>query len=126
MNPHREWLCEYERYDGGDIFLGGDLKKQTVGQGKVKLKFMDGRCYHMICTCENISTISQSCVTIGGIYVYHLSIYFPPFSEGKKSNKREASLVTSRDQITILSKPKTPYIGHLEGQARSRKGEGTN
>jgi hypothetical protein len=24
MTPQREWLCEYERYNGGDIFLGED------------------------------------------------------------------------------------------------------
>jgi hypothetical protein len=24
MTPHREWLCEYERYDGGNVFLGDD------------------------------------------------------------------------------------------------------
>jgi hypothetical protein len=28
MTPHREWFCEYEKYDGGDVFLGDDL---TVG-----------------------------------------------------------------------------------------------
>jgi hypothetical protein len=126
VNPSREWLCEYERYDGGDIFLGDDLTKKIVGRGKVKLNFMDGRCYQIIFSCENISTRSQSCVTIGGIYHCHLSIHFPPFIEGKKSKKKEASLVTLRDQIEILSKPTNPYIGHLEVQSRSRKGEGTN
>jgi hypothetical protein len=24
MTPHREWFCEYERYDGGNVFLGDD------------------------------------------------------------------------------------------------------
>jgi hypothetical protein len=82
--------------------------------------------YHRICTCAKPSTRSQSCVTIGSIYHCHLSRYFPRFSEGKKSNTREASLVTSRDQIARLAKPIAPYLGHLDGQARSRKGEGTN
>jgi hypothetical protein len=72
------------------------------------------------------STRYRSCVTIGNIYHCHLSRYFPRFSEGKKSNTREASLVTSRDQIARLAKPIAPYLGHLDGQARSRKGEGTN
>jgi hypothetical protein len=31
MNPHREWFCEYERYDGGDVFLGDDLKNTIIG-----------------------------------------------------------------------------------------------
>jgi hypothetical protein len=24
MTPHKEWLSEYEKYDGGDVFLGDD------------------------------------------------------------------------------------------------------
>ena len=24
MTPHKEWFCEYERYDGGNVFLGDD------------------------------------------------------------------------------------------------------
>jgi hypothetical protein len=25
MTPHREWFCEYERYDGGNVFLGDEF-----------------------------------------------------------------------------------------------------
>jgi hypothetical protein len=25
MTLHREWFCKYEKYNGGDIFLGGNL-----------------------------------------------------------------------------------------------------
>jgi hypothetical protein len=31
MNPHREWLCEYERYDGGNVFLGDELTARIIG-----------------------------------------------------------------------------------------------
>jgi hypothetical protein len=31
MNPHREWFCEYERYDGGDVFLGNDSTTKIIG-----------------------------------------------------------------------------------------------
>jgi hypothetical protein len=24
MTPHREWFYEYERYDGGNVFLGDE------------------------------------------------------------------------------------------------------
>jgi len=41
--PHREWLCEYERYDGGNVFLGDELKTRIIGQGRVKLRLIDGR-----------------------------------------------------------------------------------
>jgi hypothetical protein len=43
MTPHREWFCEYERYDGGDVFLGDESTTKIIGRGKVKLKLMDGR-----------------------------------------------------------------------------------
>ncbi len=28
-----EWFCEYEKYDGGDVFLGDDRKTRIVGCG---------------------------------------------------------------------------------------------
>ena len=43
FTPHREWLCEYEKYDGGDAFLGDDRKARIIGRGKVKLKLQGGR-----------------------------------------------------------------------------------
>ena len=42
FTPHREWFCEYEKYDGGDVFLGDDRKARIIGRGKVKLK-LQGR-----------------------------------------------------------------------------------
>ena len=29
FTPHREWFCEYEKYDGGD-FLLGDYRKARI------------------------------------------------------------------------------------------------
>jgi len=43
FTPHREWFCEYEKYDGGDVFLGDDRKARIIGHGKVKLKLQGGR-----------------------------------------------------------------------------------
>eukprot|EP00253_Pinus_taeda_P018317 PITA_18317 len=43
FTPHREWFCEYEKYDGGDVFLGDDRKAKIVGHRKVKLKLQGGR-----------------------------------------------------------------------------------
>eukprot|EP00253_Pinus_taeda_P016229 PITA_16229 len=40
---HIEWFCEYEKYDGGDVFLGDDRKARIIGSGKVKLKLQGGR-----------------------------------------------------------------------------------
>lgn len=43
MMPHREWFCEYERFNGGNVLLGDDLPTRIVGQGKVRLIMHDGR-----------------------------------------------------------------------------------
>eukprot|EP00253_Pinus_taeda_P017377 PITA_17377 len=43
FTPHREWFCEYEKYDGGDVFLGDDRKAIIIGRRKVKLKLQGGR-----------------------------------------------------------------------------------
>eukprot|EP00253_Pinus_taeda_P029957 PITA_29957 len=43
FTPHRQWFCEYDKYDGGDVFLGDDRKARIVGHGKVKLKLQGGR-----------------------------------------------------------------------------------
>jgi hypothetical protein len=37
MTPHREWLYEYERYKGGDVFLGEKSTTKIVGWGRVRL-----------------------------------------------------------------------------------------
>jgi hypothetical protein len=41
MTPHREWFCEYERYDGDNLFLGNDSTTRIIGQGRVKLRLID-------------------------------------------------------------------------------------
>jgi hypothetical protein len=38
MTPHREWFCEYERYDGGNVFLGDESTTKIIGRGKFKLR----------------------------------------------------------------------------------------
>ena len=43
MTPHREWFCEYEKYDGGNVFLGNDSTTRIIGKGRVKLRLIDGR-----------------------------------------------------------------------------------
>ena len=43
MTPHREWFCEYEKYNGGYVYLGDDSPANIIGRGRVKLKLKDGR-----------------------------------------------------------------------------------
>jgi hypothetical protein len=35
MTPHKEWFCEYEQYDGGDVFSGDNSTTKIVKQGRV-------------------------------------------------------------------------------------------
>ena len=43
FTPKREWFCKYEKYNGGDVFLGNDRKVRIIGRGKVKLNLQGGR-----------------------------------------------------------------------------------
>ena len=43
MTSHKEWFCEYERYDGCNVFLGNDSIARIIGRGRVKLRLIDGR-----------------------------------------------------------------------------------
>jgi hypothetical protein len=43
MNPHRKWFSKYEKYDGGDVFLGDYSTKKIWGRGRVKLLLNYGR-----------------------------------------------------------------------------------
>ena len=42
MTPHRESFCEYEKYNGGDVFLGDNSTITTIGFRRVKLHLNDG------------------------------------------------------------------------------------
>jgi hypothetical protein len=42
MTPHREWFSEYEKYDGGDVFLGDESIAKIMGHRRVKLFLKDG------------------------------------------------------------------------------------
>lgn len=43
FTPHRHWFCEYEKYDGGDVFLRDERKDRIIGRGKIKSKLQGGR-----------------------------------------------------------------------------------
>jgi hypothetical protein len=60
MTPHREWFYEYEKYDGGNVFLGKDSTTRIIGKGRVKLRLIDGRIrtlpgvLHIPCMAKNL------------------------------------------------------------------------
>eukprot|EP00253_Pinus_taeda_P021296 PITA_21296 len=65
FTPHREWFCEYEKYDGGDVFLGDVRKAKIVGCGKVKLNLKGGRIrilpgvLHILALGRNLISVSK-------------------------------------------------------------------
>eukprot|EP00253_Pinus_taeda_P002190 PITA_02190 len=63
FNPHREWFCEYEKYDGGDVFLGDDRKARIIGHGKVKLK-LQGRRFKTLPGVLHIPPLARNLISI--------------------------------------------------------------
>jgi hypothetical protein len=53
MTLHKEWLHEYERYDGGDFFRGDDSTTKIIGWWKFKLKIMYGRIITLLVCSEH-------------------------------------------------------------------------
>jgi hypothetical protein len=43
MTTHRKWFYEYERYDGGNVFLGDESTTRIIYRGKFKLRLINGR-----------------------------------------------------------------------------------
>jgi len=43
MTPHRDWFCEYEKYNGGDVLLRDDSTTKIVECETVKFLLNDGR-----------------------------------------------------------------------------------
>ena len=37
MTPHREWFCQYQKYNGGDVYLGDDSPTSIIGCGGCKM-----------------------------------------------------------------------------------------
>ena len=65
FTPHREWFCEYDKYDGGDVLLGDDRKAKIVGHKKLKLKLQGGRVrtllgvLHIPALAKNLISVSK-------------------------------------------------------------------
>jgi hypothetical protein len=66
MNPHREWFYEYEKYNGGDVFLGEDLTTKIMRRGKVKLLLKDGIIRTFLWV-THIPTLARSLIFVGNM-----------------------------------------------------------
>jgi hypothetical protein len=63
MNPHREWFSEYEKYDGGDVFLGDESTTKILGRGSIKLLLKYGR-IRTLPRVFHIPKISRSLISV--------------------------------------------------------------
>jgi len=65
FTPHREWFCEHEKYDGGDVFVGDDRKARIIDRGKVMFKLQGGRVrtlpgvMHILALARNLVSVSK-------------------------------------------------------------------
>jgi hypothetical protein len=75
MTPHREWLCEYEKYDGGDVFLGDDSIAKIMGCGRVKLLLKDGRIRNVLGVLH-IPKLARSLISVSKLDDAGLDIVF--------------------------------------------------
>jgi len=63
FTPHREWFCEYEKYDGGDVFLGDDMTAKIVGHEKVKFNLQGERIRTMLVVLH-IPTLARNLIFV--------------------------------------------------------------
>jgi hypothetical protein len=61
MTPHREWFCEYEKYDGGNVFLGNDSTTKIIGRVVLidaRIRTLPG-VLHILGMARNLISISK-------------------------------------------------------------------
>ena len=63
MTPHREWFCEYEKYNGGDVYLVDDATTSIIGRGRVKIKLKDRRMRNL-CEVLHIPNLERNLISI--------------------------------------------------------------
>jgi hypothetical protein len=131
MTPHREWFCEYERYDGGNVFLGVDSTNKIIGRGKVNLRLIDGRIrtlpsvLHIRGLAKNLISISkmddagvktifekETCKMVRGEMVLLKGVQF------RTLYKLQGSTVSDGCNSSIV-----PYIGVEEERTPTVSGE---
>eukprot|EP00253_Pinus_taeda_P025343 PITA_25343 len=103
FTPHREWFYEYDKYDGGDVFLGDDRKARIIGRGKVKLKLQGGR-VRTLPSVLHIPTLTKNLIFVSKLDDAEYWVSFP--SSGKRS-KQILQLVHS----DVFGPVKVPSLG---------------
>ena len=63
---HREWFCEYKKYNRKDVFLGDESITIIIGCGRVKLFLKDGRIKTLPCVLH-ILDLSRNLIFISSM-----------------------------------------------------------
>jgi hypothetical protein len=75
MTPHREWFSEYEKYDGGDVFLSDDTATKILGHGRFNLLLKYGR-IRTLPRVLDIPKLSRSLISVSKMEDVGLDIVF--------------------------------------------------
>jgi hypothetical protein len=75
LTPYMKWFCEYENYNGGDVFLGDVLTTKIIGGGRVKKVLKDGRIRNLP-RVLHISDLAKSLIFVSQMSVVGIQIVF--------------------------------------------------
>eukprot|EP00253_Pinus_taeda_P005186 PITA_05186 len=109
---HRGWFCEYEKYDGGDVFLGDDRKARIIGRRKVKFKLQGVKIVFEKDTCKMVqrALILMRGVRIGTLYTLQGSTVIDGCNNSMVPESGAENLVVSREK-TMLWRHRLGHIG---------------
>eukprot|EP00253_Pinus_taeda_P016455 PITA_16455 len=128
FTPHREWFYEYEKYDGGDVFLGNDRKAKIVGHKKVNLKLQGGRVrtlpsvLHILTLAKNLISISKldDAVRIGDLYKLQGSIVIDGCNSSMVPESRAENLVVSGEKTMLWHQRFKEFKALVENQTEKK------
>eukprot|EP00253_Pinus_taeda_P013395 PITA_13395 len=111
FTPHREWFCEYEKYNGGDVFLGDNQKARIIGCGKVKLKLQGVKTVFEKDTCKMVrgALVLMRGVQIGTLYKLQGSTVIDGCNSSMVPENGAENLVVSGENTMMWHQ----RIGHI-------------
>jgi hypothetical protein len=94
ITPHKEWLCEYERYDGDDVFLGDDSTAPNGSKKSQKFKVLEfGRNWHHRIVLVVLILAVYSFLKMDSVWQSYRDLKF--FPNMQKSQSQQFILLTS-------------------------------
>eukprot|EP00253_Pinus_taeda_P036710 PITA_36710 len=103
--PHREWFCEYEKYDGGDVFLVDDRRLESL-VAEVTLKLQGVKTVFEEDTCKMVrgALVLILGVQIGTLYKLQGSIVVDGCNSSMVPKNGAENLVVSGEKTMLCIK----------------------